>query len=55
MKPTLTLLTALLLAPLAALHAADFLLVAKDTSLQQTFHTLLESRGFTSLLSITFQ
>jgi hypothetical protein len=32
MKPTLTLLTALLLAPLAALHAAEFLLVAKDTA-----------------------
>jgi len=30
MKHALTLLTALLLAPLAALHAADFLLVAKD-------------------------
>lgn len=31
MKATLTLLSALLLAPLAALHAADFVLVAKDT------------------------
>jgi hypothetical protein len=30
MKPTLTLLS-LLLAPLAALHAADLVLVAKDT------------------------
>ena len=31
MKPTITLLTALLLSPLAALHAADLVLVAKDT------------------------
>jgi len=31
MKSTLTLLTALLLAPLTALHAADLVLVAKDT------------------------